>query len=529
MKKILLAIFAIALFGSFANATRYMCIKLNSGETLYYPVDNIVDANVDKCELPANEVGGFEYVDLGLPSGLLWATHNIGAFESYEYGDYFAYGETTTKDNYVNDNSAWLGGLAERYKKASDLYVENKDTILKLEDDAAYVNWGSDWRMPTFRDQQELIEGCTWAWKENYQESGINGILGTSKVNKNTIFFPAAGNKFTIPDYEYYNPENSIWNENAIVVMGASTHKYGNDIQWKCKIIALLEGKQVAWYGHGNVPSYEDYFSPGVAGGVTIRPVVNKSCKVVFVDTYSDEKYEVNVPQGGIAVSPVTPSMPGKEFSGWSKSTDRVKEDMTVYSMFNDIVTISGTVEKYEYVDLGLPSGTKWAIYNVGAKNAAECGAKFAWGETEAKDQYTSANYKWWDAKSSTYTKYSAESDKKTELDPEDDAATANWGDGWRIPTKEEMDELLAACTWELSEDYKGSGLAGLVGTSSSNGATIFFPINGKEKGLYLESSLVGEGLNPSRANSLYFSTSVEPLNYEINREKGASVRPVVK
>ncbi|MCQ2200297.1 MAG: hypothetical protein MJZ19_11355 [Paludibacteraceae bacterium] len=530
MKKILLAIFAIALFGSFANATRYMCIKLNSGETLYYPVDNIVDANVDKCELPANEVGGFEYVDLGLPSGLLWATHNIGAFESYEYGDYFAYGETTTKDKYFIDNAAWYGGLSDRYKKASDFFVENNDTILKFEDDAAYVNWGNDWRMPTFRDQQELIDGCTWEWKENYQESGINGILGTSKVNRNTIFFPAGGNKLTAENYYYdwYNPENSTWYENGMVVMGASTHKYGDGVQWKCEIIAFSDGNKVVWYGHSHNPGYEDYYNPGVSSGVNIRPVVNKSCRVMFVDTYANKKYDVYVPQGGIAVAPVSPSMPGKEFVGWSNSTDRVKEDMTVYSMFSDLVTISGSVGKYNYVDLGLPSGTKWATYNMGATNAAEYGDKFAWGETKTKEKYTQENYKWWDAEISRYTKYANYTDKKTELDPEDDAAAVNWGEGWRMPTKEEMDELLAACTWVLTENYKGSGVAGLVGTSLANGATIFFPRKGNRE-LYLESTQI-EGYQCARVNSLLVGSKLSICdNYQINREEGAYIRPVVK
>lgn len=134
------------------------------------------------------------YVDLGLPSGTLWATCNIGATSPEDYGDYFAWGETEPKENYDWDNYKWVdastGSLyfTKYCMSSAEGDVDNKDQ-LDLEDDAAYVNWGPEWRMPT-RDQiYELMDNCTAEWT---QMNGVNGELITGPNGK-TIFFPAAG------------------------------------------------------------------------------------------------------------------------------------------------------------------------------------------------------------------------------------------------------------------------------------------------------------------------------------------------
>ncbi len=139
-----------------------------------------------------------EWVDLGLPSGTLWATCNVGASSPEEYGDYFAWGETEPKDYYHSDNYKWfVEGSGIDYwttKYCNDStegyngFVDNK-MELDPEDDAAYVNWGPSWRMPTKEQQDELRESCTWTWTtlndvNGYQVTGPNG---------NTIFLPAAG------------------------------------------------------------------------------------------------------------------------------------------------------------------------------------------------------------------------------------------------------------------------------------------------------------------------------------------------
>ncbi|MBR3745086.1 MAG: hypothetical protein IKN31_08335 [Bacteroidales bacterium] len=157
-------------------------------------------------------------------------------------------------------------------------------------------------------------------------------------------------------------------------------------------------------------------------------------------------------------------------------------------------VTVDST-PSHEYVDLGLTSGVKWATCNVGASAPEEYGDYFAWGETEPyyscldpltwKDGkssgYTWGTYKWCEGSYDTQTKYCTNSsfgnvDGKAVLDPEDDAATANWGGNWRMPTDEEWAELLNECTWTWTTL---NGVNGRLVTSNTNGNSIFLPAPG--------------------------------------------------
>ncbi len=137
---------------------------------------------------------GYKAVDLGLPSGTLWATCNVGATSPEEYGDYFAWGETTTKESYSWSTYKYGTSSSNLTKYNTDESrgtVDNK-TVLDLEDDAAAVNWGGDWRMPTLDEQKELYntDNCTWEWTT---QNGVYGRKVTSKSNGNSIFLPAAG------------------------------------------------------------------------------------------------------------------------------------------------------------------------------------------------------------------------------------------------------------------------------------------------------------------------------------------------
>ena len=124
-----------------------------------------------------------EYVDLGLPSGTLWATRNIGANSPEEIGDYFAWGETRTKDYYHWSTYKWCNGEYNMTKYSTG--VDNK-TELDPEDDAAHVNWGPNWRMPSMEQQKELLESCTWT------PDTLNGVAGyrVTGPNGNSIFLP---------------------------------------------------------------------------------------------------------------------------------------------------------------------------------------------------------------------------------------------------------------------------------------------------------------------------------------------------
>lgn len=140
-------------------------------------------------------------VDLGLPSGLLWAIYNVGASTPEEYGDYFAWGETTTKSQYdwttYKTLSNGSNSSLKKYCTRSGFGVVDNKTTLEPEDDAAHVNWGGLWRMPTYAEQLELIEYCDVTMTTNYNRTGIAGAIFTSKKNGNFIFLPATG--------DYYN------------------------------------------------------------------------------------------------------------------------------------------------------------------------------------------------------------------------------------------------------------------------------------------------------------------------------------
>ena len=136
-----------------------------------------------------------EYVDLGLPSGTLWATYNVGAYSPEEYGDYFAWGETQTKDNYDWSTYQYCMGSENTLTKyCNDAWYgyngfTDNLTTLQSSDDAATVSWGMDWRMPTEEEWQELYNNTTSIWMT---QNGVNGRLFTAS-NGNSIFLPAAG------------------------------------------------------------------------------------------------------------------------------------------------------------------------------------------------------------------------------------------------------------------------------------------------------------------------------------------------
>ena len=191
----------------------------------------------------------------------------------------------------------------------------------------------------------------------------------------------------------------------------------------------------------------------------------------------------------------------------------------------------------HKYVDLGLPSGLKWATCNVGATTPEEYGDYFAWGEVEPKTTYNWSTYKY-GTNYNQLTKYCSESrfgkdgftDNKTVLDPEDDAATANWGSVWRMPTKAEQDELRNNCTWDWTTQ---NGVKGYKVTGP-NGNSIFLPAAGymlegalnhaRSVGYYWSSSLFTD--YPFSAYFVYFYSGYV-IWYNYSRYYGFSVRPV--
>lgn len=170
-------------------------------------------AGCKKQEPSSGSYNGHEYVDLGLPSGTMWATSNLDAGNSKGYA-YFAWGETETKTNYDWSTYKWCDGDAwslNKYCTKADhgnySFIDNL-TILETEDDAATVHWGEGWRTPSHEDWQELIDNCTYEWTK---KNGIFGGLFTAS-NGNTLFLPAAGH-YDYPDIGLlgYNIQGKYW------------------------------------------------------------------------------------------------------------------------------------------------------------------------------------------------------------------------------------------------------------------------------------------------------------------------------
>ena len=254
-------------------------------------------------------------------------------------------------------------------------------------------------------------------------------------------------------------------------------------------------------------------------------------------------KGEGNYPTGAKINIMATPNT-GFYFQQWNDgNTDNprtitVTGDATYTAIFD--YCISGTANGHDYVDLGLPSGTKWATCNVGATKHEEYGDYFAWGETEPKTTYNWSTYKWCNGNDNTQTKYNTSSeygtvDNKTVLELADDAARANWGGAWRMPTDAEWTELRENCTWTWTSDYNGTGVAGRIVTSNINGNSIFLPATGVRDnddlydagsyGDYRSSSLYTD--NPNDAWSVVFHSDYVDM-YDCDRYYGQAVRPVL-
>ena len=185
--------YSVALSGLEAETKYYYCafVYVNNQDFKYGSIKNFTTA-----EKPTDSgiLNGYEWIDLGLPSGLKWATCNVGASKPEEYGDYFAWGETQPKSNYDWSTYKWCDGSSNAMmtKYCDDSFygsVDNK-IVLEASDDAASANWRGSWRMPTNEEYKELRNNCTWTWTN---QNGVKGSKVTSNKNGNSLFFPAAG------------------------------------------------------------------------------------------------------------------------------------------------------------------------------------------------------------------------------------------------------------------------------------------------------------------------------------------------
>ena len=200
---------------------------------------------------------GFDYVDLGLPSGTLWAACNVGASKPSEYGFYFQWGDTSGytsgqvgtgsgQKKFASDWSDYKWNASEGFSK-----YNTTGAALELEDDAAHVNMGGSWHMPTPDQFQELIDNTTNTWTT---QDGVNGRLFTSKSDHSkSIFFPAAGD---------------AWGGSGQVSGG-----YG--VVWSSMLDAdSVYGGQLLYFDSGDVNLVGSYRYDGLS----VRGVIDNKC-----------------------------------------------------------------------------------------------------------------------------------------------------------------------------------------------------------------------------------------------------------
>jgi hypothetical protein len=221
---------------------------------------------------------------------------------------------------------------------------------------------------------------------------------------------------------------------------------------------------------------------------------------------------------------------------------------VAIAALFIAIIALPTSAQAQDYVDLGLPSGIKWATKNLGASKPSDYGDYYAWGETEPKEKYIWATYKWMQTGQSGWThitKYTVGDrqtkgiwydsdgtfigDGKTTLEAADDAATAKLGSPWRMPTSDEIRELLDNCTWTWTTQDGKNGYE----VKGTNGNSIFLPAAGYRPsselnfagswGSFWSSSLSGDSGN---ALGLYFNSGAHDWGASY-RNVGFSVRPV--
>lgn len=345
-----------------------------------------------------------EYVDLGLPSGNLWATCNLGASAPEAYGDYYAWGEVEPKQVYTNSNHKWYkeGAPSLGFTKYNN---EDGKLSLENEDDAVIQKLGNGWRTPTLADFRELTNQKYTTIKK----TTLNGVAGyqiTSKKNKKSIFIPFAG-------FRNDKPQTREISSSEEVAICMTNQRRIDDQVFNCWTFAFGQDR-IRRYGKRR---YD---------GISIRPVKGPG---------------VPVPNN--------------------------------------------------CVDLGLASGVLWAKYNIGTTEPTQLGNYYAWGETSPKKKYYSDNYKYFIWKGDDFKRISKynEEDGKTVLDLEDDAARANLGVGYRIPTKADWEELLEDCKWEavtstLPKELDPSQRKGIARwkVTGPNGNSIVLPMTGGSK-----------------------------------------------
>lgn len=536
-------------------------------EEIIPPIDNKEEEKIDySIELATSR----QAVDLGLPSGTLWANMNVGASSNANPGGYYRWGETE-EIFMVHSEEPYTCDYKYEY------YDENKQTkcidigrdISGTQYDVAHMLWGQDWRMPTIEQFLELWEQCKHS---EFTLSGQKGHVFVGK-NGNKIFLPCGGSK-GIGGSVWYVP---TYKDNRTISLSDTDYLY----YWTSSIHD--NDGNGAWM-------ISNYFGGKAYCGRTlannVRPVYNKSdgstssfdtslligsWKTTFEgneysvltlkedNTFTDKGFaggESYEDSGTWSLNPNTQMLTLTYSNGSTNDGKIIRLTATELEIFGCVyLRVDGNnnnddgidepqpqPNNHEWVDLGLPSGTQWATFNVGASKPEDFGDYFAWGETVGynggKTAFHNYNYKYYDGYS--LFKYCTDSsigtiDNKTELEPEDDAATVNWGSSWQMPSSEQFAELInssyTTTSWTTLNDVHGWMIV-----SKNNGNNIFLPAAGHHHGVAFSGA---DSFGRYLSRSLHTSNTLSAFIIDFYSERiriyhalryyGQSVRPVRK
>ena len=453
------------------------------GNKFYYRyISNVEKGTLRWAEIEeeTNEINGHEYVDLGLPSGLLWATCNVGAETPEGYGDYFAWGETTTKSTYYDSNNVTYG-LNDSSLQTQG-YIDNNGN-LTAQYDAATANWGGDWRMPTYDEMKELKNNCTWTVTT---QNGVNGC-NVEGPNGKSIFLPAAGRRdgssfinagsygsywcSTSGGYSYggYRAYQFSTSQNVSL----NFRRCGNSVRPVCggnnvePVLATVLTNDVTDITSSSAVCSGDVTTDN-SSAVTARGV----CWSTTQNPTIEDNKTTDGTGVGIFTSTLSDLLPQTTYYVRAYATNAAGTSYGEQESFTTLPAVPNAND-HAYVDLGL--SVKWATCNVGAETPEGYGDYFAWGETTTKTDYsssTSATY------GLSYSSLQSQGyiDNNGNLTAQHDAATANWGGDWRMPTYDELVELKNNCTWTWTTQ---NGVNGCKLTSKINGNYIFLPAAG--------------------------------------------------
>ena len=518
---------------SVSAQTYYLNVYEKDGKRTSFPIENVDSV---KLSMEAAPIVGLEYVDLGLPSGTKWATMNLGATNPFEPGDFYAWGETKPKETYTRDSYKYtnpdiLNGFT-KYNFHSKYGSVDYKYRLDMEDDAARVNWGSDWRMPTIEELEELVTECEWQW---IQDTAKMNFIGYMVIGPN-------GNSIYLPTAQYRNDEDETADYYVVTSYFSSSLNLENP--------GNATGLDIEYYFTGSGYKNYDISGEGRYFGELIRPVYsNETPENVSPIRYFDLKEKsVTLSLGDyyilqyimdstVCVLPdLTFSNSGLGYYSNSGIKALCPGVYTVIANLGDFtseltVTVLKPNDVIEAVDLGL--SVKWATCNLGAESPFKNGYLYAWGETEPKGSFDSYNYKWYDNETNGYTKYVTgygTTDGLLSLEIEDDAARELWGGTWRMPTPDEFEELFDNCTTESI--YENGVFYGVEFTSTVKGFegnSIILPMGGYNgynqgyRGYYWTSSRGDEDYY-----AVYAAIWSQGQRMDINgRWCGLSIRPV--